>query len=73
MNANRYELIIDATDVPTLLALDSHFTDVDWTPAPESSIMTYATFTATDAQLVAYCDAMNLPADEREEIFFPLD
>lgn len=69
----RYALTIDATDVPALLAIDSLFTDVDFTPTPESSVLTDVTFTATDDALDAYLARFELPADERDDIFTALD
>lgn len=70
---NRYEILIDATDIDALLAIDSLFANVEFTPAPESSIMTYATFDATDDALDAYLDRFELDHDERDDIFTLVD
>ena len=74
MNANRYEIDIDATDLVARAAVTHHFTDVSFAPAPESASLTVVTFTATDAALDAYADEFGFDHDEfRDDVIAALD
>jgi hypothetical protein len=66
---NEYEIIIDATDIDALLAINELFTNVDFRPVPESSILTYVTFTATDDAITYYADRFSIPTDEIDSFF----
>jgi hypothetical protein len=70
---NRYEIIIDATDVDALLAIDELFTNITFTPVPESSIMTYVTFDANDDAITYYADRFDIPTDEIDDVFTLVD
>lgn len=69
----RYLLTIDATDIDALLAIDALFTDVTFTPSPDSSILTDVTFTATDTARLAYLARFDFDLDEHDDVFTALD